>query len=77
MLTECSLKLSYDNSNHHKCPLTCHLAFYFTEFGLIWRVLDFLQNNHFFLENDFSEKKGVMCRIDDLKVGSDWLANQE
>ena len=37
----------------------------------------FLINNHFFLENDFSEKKGVMCPIDDLKVGSDWLADQE
>ena len=63
--------------------MRCHLAFYFAEFGLIWRVLIFskiiifLINNHFFLENDFSEKKGVMCPIDDLKVGSDWLADQE
>ena len=75
--------LTYDNSNHHKFPLTCHLAFYFTEFGLIWRVLNFLQNNHFlinnqfFPKNDFFEKMCVICLIDDLKVGSDWLADQE
>ena len=83
MLTECSLKLSYDNSNHHKCPLTCHSAFHFTEFGLFWRVLDFFQNNHFLLnnqffpKNDFFEKICIMWPNDDLKVGSNWLADQE
>ena len=57
--------------------MRCHLAFYFVEFGLIWRVLIFSKIIFFFLENDFSEKKGVMCPIDDPKVGSDWLADQE
>ena len=49
-------------------------------FRWIWINLEsfnFLQNNHFlikihfFLKNDFFEKKGVMCPIDDPKVGSD------
>ena len=53
-------------------------------FGLLFRWIwinlesfNFLQNNHFFLENDFFEKKGIMCLIDDPKVGSDWLIGQE
>ena len=63
--------------------MRCHLAFYFTEFGLIWRVLIFskiiifLIKIHFLLKTDFFEKKGIMCSIVDLKVGSDWLADQE
>ena len=52
-------------------------AFYFAEFGLIWRDLDFLQNNHFFPKNDFFEKMSIMCPIDDLKVGYDWMTDQE
>ena len=56
-------------------------------FRRIWINLEsfnFLQNNHFFnkkfffiLKTDFFEKKCIMCSIADLKVGSDWLADQE
>ena len=59
-------------------------------FGLlflrIWINLEsfnFLQNNHFLikihfsLKTDFFEKKSIICPIVDLKVGSDWLADQE
>ena len=53
ILTKCWLKLPYVNSIHHKCPLPCHFAFHFTEFELIWRDLDFLQNNHFLLINQY------------------------
>ena len=59
-------------------------------FGLLFRWIwinlesfNFLQNNHFLikihflLKTDFFKKKGIMCPIVDLKVGSDWLADQE
>ena len=60
-------------------------------FGLLFHRIrinlesfNFLQNNHFFNKKSFLSskptflrKKGIMCLIVDLKVGSDWLADQE
>ena len=55
-------------------------------FRRIWINLEsfnFLQNNHILIKIlffssklTFFEKKGIMCPIDDPKVGSDWLADQ-
>ena len=56
MRTQCWLKPSCVNSNHHQCPMPCPSAFHFAQFGLILRDMDFLQNNHFYyLINNFSK----------------------